>query len=44
MIKTNAYTSRIFKYVLGISVATGASIGAHAVGIDDVVDGGNNFA
>lgn len=44
MIKTNAYTSRIFKYVLGISVATGASVGAHAVGIEDVVDGGNNFA
>ena len=44
MIKTKSLTSHVLKATLGVSLAAGVSMGALAVGIEDVVDGGNNFA
>jgi hypothetical protein len=44
MIKTKSFSSHIFKATLGLSLSAGVALSAHAVGIEDVVDGGNNFA
>jgi hypothetical protein len=44
MIKTKSFSSHVLKTTLGFSLAAGISVGAHAVGIEDVVDGGNSFA
>jgi Pectinacetylesterase len=44
MIKTKSLPSHALKSLLGLSVAVGLSAGAHAVGIEDVVDGGNSFS
>jgi hypothetical protein len=44
MITTKSFSSRALKSTLGLSLALGLSAGAHAVGIEDFVNGGNNFA
>lgn len=44
MIRTKSLSSCALKSTLGLSLAIGLSAGAHAIGIEDVVDGGNNFA
>lgn len=44
MIKTKSFSSRVLKTTIGLSLAAGMSAGVNAVGIEDFVDGGNNFA
>ena len=44
MIKAKALSSRMLRSVAGLSLAAGLSSVVQAVGIEDVVDGGNNFA
>ncbi len=44
MIKTKTFSSRFLHFILGIGVTVCVSTGALAIGIEDIVDGGNNYA
>ena len=44
MQKIKKLPHHLFKPILGLSLAFGINAGASAVGIEDIVDGGNNFA
>jgi len=44
MIKTKKKYFNLLKSALGISIAAGLSSGASAIGIEDIVDGGNDFS
>ena len=43
MIKTKALSFKLLKSALGLSLAASLSSGVSAIGIEDIVDGGNNF-
>lgn len=43
MRKPQALTSRLLKSAIGVTLAAGLSGGAMGIGIEDIVDGGNNY-